>query len=83
MTVLFRTGAAVNHNGGHIAFGPRGLLYAVVGENGSPSNAQDLGTTLGEFVRMTANGDAPASNPSAAPSGPTGSGTRSASRSTR
>ena len=63
MQVLFHTGAATNHNGGHIAFGPSGLLYAVVGENGSPSNAQDLGTTLGKVVRMTANGGVPSGNP--------------------
>ena len=50
------TPPASNHNGGHIAFGPDGMLYAVVGEAGNPANAQDLSVTGGKILRMTPSG---------------------------
>ncbi|WP_052472077.1 PQQ-dependent sugar dehydrogenase [Marinobacter similis] len=54
-----------NHNGGHIAFGPDGLLYVGLGDGGSgndPGNrAQDLSTRLGKMLRYNADGS-PASN---------------------
>jgi glucose/arabinose dehydrogenase len=56
--------SASNHNGGHIAFGPGGLLYAVVGDGGSPANSQDLtANDRGKVLRMTATGRAPGGNP--------------------
>jgi aldose sugar dehydrogenase len=55
--------AGTIHNGGVIHFGPDRRLYAVLGENGNPANAQDLGTTLGKVVRMTATGGVPPDNP--------------------
>ena len=44
-----------NHNGGNIAFGPDGLLYAGFGDGGSggdPENrAQNQSTLLGKMIR--------------------------------
>ncbi len=45
-----------NHNGGMLAFGPDGCLYAAVGDGGSsgdPSNnAQNLASRLGKLLRI-------------------------------
>ena len=47
-----------NHNGGQLAFGPGGFLYAGIGDGGSggdPHNhAQDKGSLLGKIVRWGA-----------------------------
>jgi glucose/arabinose dehydrogenase len=52
------------HNGGHIAFGPDGMLYAVVGDGHDASNAQDLSDNdTGKILRMTADGGIPNENP--------------------
>ncbi len=52
------------HNGGHIAFGPDGMLYAVVGDGHTASNAQDLtNNDTGKILRMTASGGVPNDNP--------------------
>jgi glucose/arabinose dehydrogenase len=52
------------HNGGHIAFGPDGMLYAVVGEGHDASNAQDLSDNdTGKILRMTPDGGVPNDNP--------------------
>jgi glucose/arabinose dehydrogenase len=51
------------HNGGRIAFGPDGKLYAGVGDAGSPRNAQDRSSLNGKILRLEPNGDAPADNP--------------------
>ena len=61
--VLDGLDAAQNHDGGRIAFGPDGLLYATVGDAGEPSRAQDLDSLNGKILRMTADGDVPADNP--------------------
>ncbi|MET0956639.1 MAG: PQQ-dependent sugar dehydrogenase [Cryobacterium sp.] len=61
--VLSGIPAAGNHNGGRIAFGPDGLLYATAGDAGSSANAQDLGSLGGKILRMTPTGDVPADNP--------------------
>jgi glucose/arabinose dehydrogenase len=55
--------AATNHNGGVIAFGPDGKLWAVVGENANPSLAQDPMSRLGKVLRMNSDGSAAADNP--------------------
>ena len=51
------------HNGGVIHFGPDGRLYAVIGEVGVRSNAQNLGTPAGKVLRMTPLGKSPSDNP--------------------
>ena len=51
------------HNGGRIAFGPDGMLYATVGDAGSRDRAQDLDSLSGKILRMTPDGDVPLDNP--------------------
>jgi glucose/arabinose dehydrogenase len=55
--------AATNHNGGALAFGPDGKLYAAVGENANGANAQTLTNLLGKILRINADGTIPADNP--------------------
>jgi glucose/arabinose dehydrogenase len=57
--------AGDNHNGGRIMFGPDGKLYVVIGENGNPSNAQNLATLTGKMLRLNSDGTVPADNPRA------------------
>ncbi|MGH8836061.1 MAG: PQQ-dependent sugar dehydrogenase [Actinomycetes bacterium] len=52
-----------NHNGGRIAFGPDGMLYATAGESGNPPLAQDLGSLGGKILRMTPGGRPARGNP--------------------
>lgn len=70
---------ATNHNGGHIAFGPDGLLYIGIGDGGGGGdpwgpigNGQRLSTLLGKLLRIDVDPAAgaatyaiPASNPHA------------------
>ncbi|MFE1592958.1 PQQ-dependent sugar dehydrogenase [Nocardia sp. NPDC058705] len=62
-TILTGLPAAANHNGGRIAFGPDGMLYATVGDAGDRPSAQDRAGLGGKILRMTPNGQAPADNP--------------------
>ena len=55
--------SATNHNGGAIHFGPDGKLYAAVGENADPSNAQDPTNLLGKMLRINSDGTIPGDNP--------------------
>jgi glucose/arabinose dehydrogenase len=52
-----------NHNGGRIAFGPDGKLYAGVGETGDSDLAQDRGSLNGKILRMNPDGSVPRDNP--------------------
>jgi glucose/arabinose dehydrogenase/putative cell wall-binding protein len=47
---------ASNHNGGRIAFGPDGLLYAGTGDAAVPSASQDRTSLAGKVLRMTPGG---------------------------
>ncbi|MFI5845306.1 PA14 domain-containing protein [Catenuloplanes sp. NPDC051500] len=51
------------HVGGSIRFGPDGKMYFAVGDNGFPSNAQDLTNPHGKILRINKDGSIPADNP--------------------
>jgi glucose/arabinose dehydrogenase len=88
--LLTATKPESNHNGGHIAFGPDGLLYIGVGDgggggdaHGAIGNGQNTQTLLGKILRIDVNSMAgglayaiPPGNPFAANAacGATGSG---------
>ncbi|WP_309130562.1 PQQ-dependent sugar dehydrogenase [Brevibacterium sp.] len=55
--------AAGFHNGGRIAFGPDGMLYATTGDAGARSDAQELESLAGKILRLTPEGEAPTDNP--------------------
>jgi glucose/arabinose dehydrogenase len=58
---------AANHNGGMLAFGPDGYLYAGLGDGGSGGdpwgNAQNRSVLLGKLLRLDVDGDEPYSIP--------------------
>jgi len=51
------------HNGGRIAFGPDGKLYAGVGDTGDAQLAQDRGSLNGKILRLNPDGSVPSDNP--------------------
>ncbi|MDX2025091.1 PQQ-dependent sugar dehydrogenase, partial [Microcella sp.] len=54
---------ARTHNGGRLAFGPDGMLYATAGDARFVDEAQNLRSLAGKILRMTPEGEVPADNP--------------------
>ncbi|MCB0245092.1 MAG: PQQ-dependent sugar dehydrogenase [Anaerolineae bacterium] len=70
VALLTQDQPAGNHNGGMLAFGPDGYLYAGLGDGGGAGdrydNGQNLGTILGTIIRLDVSGDqavVPVDNP--------------------
>lgn len=63
LQMLSFTQPFTNHNGGHLAFGPDGMLYIASGDGGSggdpQNNSQTLSTLLGKILRLDVDVPAP------------------------
>jgi len=62
-TVLTGIPHAGIHNGGRLAFGPDGMLWATTGEHAEPGISQDRDSLGGKILRMTPDGRPAAGNP--------------------
>jgi glucose/arabinose dehydrogenase len=66
-TIIGGLPGARYHDGGRIAFGPDGLLYATVGDATRAQAAQDPESLAGTIIRLTPEGEVPVDNPFASP----------------
>jgi glucose/arabinose dehydrogenase len=62
-TIVQGIPAAAEHDGGALAFGPDGDLYAATGDAGQSASAQDLSSLAGKILRVNDDGAVPADNP--------------------
>lgn len=62
-TLLYALPSASIHNGGRLAVGPDGMLYASVGDAANSEQAQDLHQLGGKILRMAPDGSIPEDNP--------------------
>jgi glucose/arabinose dehydrogenase len=61
--ILIGLAQASIHDGGRIAFGPDGMLYAGVGDASQSANAQNQASLNGKILRMRPDGTVPPDNP--------------------
>jgi glucose/arabinose dehydrogenase len=54
---------STNHNGGRLAFGPDGMLYAGTGDATVRGNSQDRTSLSGKILRLKPDGGIPGDNP--------------------
>lgn len=70
-TILSVTQPYGNHNGGHVTFGPDGMLYVGMGDGGSANdphgNGQNRATLLGAMLRLDIDGGDPYAIPAGNP----------------
>lgn len=50
---------SIIHKGGCLRFGPDGMLYLSLGDDGYATNSQDLSVATGKLLRLDVNGPAP------------------------
>ncbi len=63
VTLLDGIPSASTHNGGRLAVGPDGMLYAGTGDAGDRTSAQNRAALSGKILRMTPDGGVPDDNP--------------------
>lgn len=62
-TILGGLPSGWSHNGGRLAFGPDGMLYASVGDAGDTGHSQDRDSLGGKILRIASDGSIPDDNP--------------------
>ncbi len=52
------------HSGAALRFGPDGMMYVTIGDNGKPPFGQDMSSLIAKILRYTPDGEIPEDNPS-------------------